>query len=319
MRKSVLIILPAAMLILVLSSISRAQPVVVGEPWELIPASERIWLHPVWSPDGKYIAFSSEKHKGLWVAMADGSGLRQISDRDGVGFGFSWSSDGKTLLARASGYINDLRHQWIEIIHAETGESHAMTKPQRGIQGLPLWTHQDLHLGVVIDGRIQWIESGKAPLAVPIERPETPVAFSIEGKVLEGSTDNIDIRVMADFGDNAIFNVVKSPDGSRLAFQVSAQGLFVMNTDGTGLKQIGRGERPRWTPDGKYLIVMITKDDGYQITQSDLFAVDPQTGQEFLLTANTDIIAMSPSVSPDGKKIAFENHESGSIYVINIQ
>ncbi|MBW6499715.1 MAG: hypothetical protein K0B09_15120, partial [Bacteroidales bacterium] len=63
---------------------------------------------------------------------------------------------------------------------------------------------------------------------------------------------------------------------------------------------------------------MLTSDDGHRMTKGDLFAIDPGSGAEHLLTGHTSIIALSPSVSPDGRRIAFENPQDGGIYVLEI-
>ena len=43
------------------------------------------------------------------------------------------------------------------------------------------------------------------------------------------------------------------------------------------------------------------------------------SGKKYLLTENTNLIPLTPSVSPDGKKVAFENAIDASIYVINLK
>lgn len=57
---------------------------------------------PVWSPDGKWIAYSSFRpsSSGIYRRPADGSGTEELIVPDSVGFVFSpddWSRDGKTL------------------------------------------------------------------------------------------------------------------------------------------------------------------------------------------------------------------------------
>jgi TolB protein len=41
---------------------------------------------PTWSPDGRYIAFVSERgnHWAIWVMKSDGSGERKLFDLDGT-------------------------------------------------------------------------------------------------------------------------------------------------------------------------------------------------------------------------------------------
>lgn len=296
-----------------------AQPAAAGEPHMLIPAKGNIWLNPTWSPDGQYLAFSSEKYNGLWVAKADGSNIRQISDDENAGFGFSWSADSKTLLIRPSEFRNNRRYQSVKLIDVATGVEKELVEPSRGIRSVPQWAHRDLHVAVVKNEELLLFETGKAPSGLPVVEPTSPVLFPVEGKLLRSTAGQKDPQSLADFGQQTIFNIRFSPNGAQVAFQVAARGLFVMNIDGSGLKNLGWGERPFWTPDGNYLVVMLTKDDGYNITESDLYAIDPVSGAKYLLTGHTTMIALSPSVSPDGKRVAFENPDDGGIYVLDIK
>jgi Tol biopolymer transport system component len=70
-----------------------------GKPTRLI-ASTRRDLEPRYSPDGKKIAFSSDRSGSLevWICDADGSKARQMTHfRDGITSGARWSPDGKRL------------------------------------------------------------------------------------------------------------------------------------------------------------------------------------------------------------------------------
>lgn len=307
-----------AALVLFCNPYLGAQPSPAGPPRLLIPAGEDAWLNPVWSPDGQYVAFTTGKYLGLWTARADGSQLRQISEADGAGFGFSWSADSRTILIRPSEFRDMRRFQSVELINVETGEVKVLVEPTRGINNVPQWAHHDQHVAVIIREELQLLESGKAPLGRPVVRLEDPVLYPVQGKLLRSLAGQKEPRVLADFGDNTLVNIRFSAEGNRLAFQVARQGLYVMNLDGSALKNLGKAERPSWAPGGKYLVAMKTTDDGHQVTDGDLYAIDVETGAEYNLTAHTSIIALSPSVSPDGKRIAFENPEDGGIYVLEL-
>ena len=70
----------------------EATPIVTGAAFQ---------SQPRYSPDGNWLAFISDESgaDNLWVARADGSDARQISDRTGSTFiSPEWSTDGQTLL-----------------------------------------------------------------------------------------------------------------------------------------------------------------------------------------------------------------------------
>jgi Tol biopolymer transport system component len=67
-----------------------------GEPRLLF----RNGFTPAWSPDGKRLAFSVEKPRGLWavhVANSDGSNDVQLTDPNLIGGSPAWSPDGKQI------------------------------------------------------------------------------------------------------------------------------------------------------------------------------------------------------------------------------
>ncbi|MDR0542710.1 MAG: hypothetical protein LBH19_10960 [Dysgonamonadaceae bacterium] len=117
-----------------------------------------------------------------------------------------------------------------------------------------------------------------------------------------------------------IFNPVLSPNGDQIVFQVgNGKGLYICNADGSGLRSLGKGERATWTPDGKYIVVMITEDDGEVVTKGELISINVASGTRNTLLSSDKYIALSPAISPDGKKLAFEEYASGAIYVMDIK
>jgi Tol biopolymer transport system component len=110
-----------------------------------------------------------------------------------------------------------------------------------------------------------------------------------------------------------------SPDGSKLAFMVCCgtdKGIFVMNSDGSGVTRlidhesagptcIGSDscgvESPTWSPNGQQIAFLSW--GGYGFTSSNLVAISVDgTQRRFLLTD----YGGSPAWSPDGTTIAFE-------------
>ena len=116
------------------------------------------------------------------------------------------------------------------------------------------------------------------------------------------------------------FDAAWSPDGSRIAYRDSRQGInaddeiYVVNADGTGARDLtndpGNDWGPDWSPDGR-TIVFNSDRDGLPMGG---FLVDPDGTH--LRRIPTDAYVEYPSWSPDGTRIAFMGGTSASEYDI---
>jgi dipeptidyl aminopeptidase/acylaminoacyl peptidase len=106
-----------------------------------------------------------------------------------------------------------------------------------------------------------------------------------------------------------------SPDGSRVAFVVSAidykgnkyrRGIWLADTDSGELTQFTQGpgsdNNPRWSPDGKTLLFLSNGREKGKKTQ--LYAIS-LTGGEARLVADLENGVGKPEWSPNGKQILF--------------
>ena len=112
-----------------------------------------------------------------------------------------------------------------------------------------------------------------------------------------------------------------SPDGSRIAFVVadyeSATGdIFVVNRDGSGLKQLTfdteMDDQPAWSPDGTRIAFRSFQTK----LLGDIWVMDANGSNQVKLTpdplpATTD--ESQPAWSPDGSRIAYASNASGNV------
>ncbi len=99
--------------------------------------------HPVWSPDGRRIAFESNWQ--VWVMNADGSGQRRLTRNGARNFAPAWSPDGRRIAferrlgrrqyGRCSGCGNALAFE-VWVMNADGSAQQMLTR--RGAQ--PVWS-----------------------------------------------------------------------------------------------------------------------------------------------------------------------------------
>ena len=127
------------------------------------------------------------------------------------------------------------------------------------------------------------------------------------------------IASLAQFAGKTIINPALSPDGNSVVFQVPGKGMWIINADGSGLRSLGSGSHAAWLPDSRTIVYTIVSDNGSEFTGSTIMSLNVANGKKSTVLSSTSYIPMTPAVSPDGKKVAFENAADASIYVMNIK
>jgi Tol biopolymer transport system component len=236
---------------------------------------------PQWSPNGSQILFISQLTGGqagvdfateIFVMLADGSGLVQLTEGMGGVIGASWSPDGSQ----------------ISFIHDQEGQGNLFVMNADGSNVIQLTEN----LGVVRDAKwspdgsmlvfTAFTNSGNNSELYSVNRDGTGLARLTLSEELEGSPQwspdgqhilfesNADIFVMDPDGSNTVQltddpshdgGAVWSPDGSKIAFHSDRTGdhnIFVMNADGSQCQFLNHPQLedlfPVWSPDGTQLI-----------------------------------------------------------------
>lgn len=261
-----------------------AQPKSASAPVKLLECESGL-MAPVWSPNGDQIAVTTDNYTGILVANADGTNLRTLTTEPGAGYKMAWSQDGTQIMGRVNVYDNT----------------------QRVNRQMKKWS--------VANGEVIAAEGVTRKAAAP-QWQATGTAYDIM-VAQAGEAVNL-IPELNGYKGAIVINPALSPDNSTIAFQIPGHGVMLCNADGTNVRSLCKGSHPQWLPDGKSLIITRVQDNGAEFTASDIYYIDAATGAETLLTGNTDLIPLTPAVSPDGQRIAFENAADASIYVITL-
>ena len=84
--------------------------------------------------------------------------------------------------------------------------------------------------------------------------------------------------------------------------------VFVVNVDGTGLRQLTNGNfndsEPVYTPNGKRIVFVSDRDHDVKTDRSDIFAMAPSGANQRVLI-DGPYYEKEPDTAPSGKGIAF--------------
>lgn len=280
MKKSLLI----AAAFMCACGILWAQPKSFGTPQLLIKAGQGL-MAPTWSPDGSKIAVTGDNFIGIYVADADGSNLKQVSDATGAGYKMTWS-DAQNITSTPYTMVNNRRMTRIENVNVKTKAVSEVAPAARDFKPSKALKRSNAVLQTMLDN----------PL----------------------NATNL-IPTLNEYSGKMVLNPALSPDGSKIAFQIVSYGLFVCNADGSDVRSLGKGSHASWLPDNVNVMVTRIEDNGDVFTKSDIYCVNTANGSAVNITPNTQAIPVTIAVSPDGKKVAFDNDTDGCIYVIDLK
>ena len=261
---------------------------------------------PRFSPDGKYLSFTSSrpgKTRGnqVWLLDRSGGEAMQLTELKGRLQGHEWSPDSKRLALVIGDPDPD----------ADPGPS-----PPPGVTPTPRVAKP-----IVID-RYRFKQDGQGYLLKG--RHSYIYLFDIASKKLD--------RLTKSKWDES--SPAWSPDGTRLAFMSNhsedpdrdpAAQLYVAEaTPGASEKQLtpttvraGRS-RPEWSPDSKTIAFLEGEEMKYGAYGMDRLALVPADGSSAPMrlkaTEDLDRGVSSPRFAPDGKSIRFLVTDDRSVY-----
>lgn len=196
--------------------------------------------HPRISPDGRWLAFDSDRdgERGVYVAGRDGSSLQRVS---GSGYAAvpSWSPDMK----------------WLAFVRGESSRPRVWNLWLRDVSSGALSRHTSFRSGQVWGA--SWFPDGRA------------LAYSHDGELIISHLDEReDIRIDTPKPGRMVRTPAVSPDGKSVVFQVYKDGVWLLDVRTRSMRRIlddPSAEEFAWSPDGARIAYHSRRDGAWKI------------------------------------------------------
>jgi dipeptidyl aminopeptidase/acylaminoacyl peptidase len=262
--------------------------------------SDKNDFSPRWSADGKQIAFLSTRDGApqIYVASADGSGARKVTNApEGVNE-FIWSPNGKLFAFTTDVYPDCASFNCV----AKRAEAEEKSKVKAVIADKLLYRHWDT------------FKRGK--------RSHLFVVNSEGGDPKDLTPGDFDVPPFS-LGDPTAFDF--APDSSEIAFARNAEkdealstnnDLFTVSVSGGEAKRItpgnpGSDTTPRYSPDGKWIAYRSQARNGYESDRFRLMLYDRATGKARELSAGFDRGVEDLAWLPNSQRLIITGQDRG--------
>jgi hypothetical protein len=223
---------------------------------EVIDPSERRAYAPIWSPDGRRIAFNRRVPSDS-VAAPDLTRLFTLNP-DGTENSFggqddfspAWSPDGERIAFLGAQWSFEGFDDFVVVANHDGSDRTTLAEEARS----PAWSPDGERIAFERDGGIWVMNADGSDQTLLAEQAVTPawspdgerIAFERDGGIWVMNADGSDQTLLAEQAVSPAW----SPDGERIAFERDG-GIWVMNADGSDPRRLAEGEGATWSPDSQ--------------------------------------------------------------------
>ncbi len=280
-----------------------------GEPRKFT-SSPRHDRHPVWSPDGKTIAFESNRNGSfqIYLQSAAGGEAKQLTSISSEASSAVWSPDGSTLAFVSAVFpeFSDKPYSQSDALNKQKQDGRDTSKVKARIFTQLLYRHWD-----------SWVDDKRQHIFV------IDAAGGDPRDVTPGDRDAVPTASTFSTGDDFAF----SPDAKEIAYTATPfptrEGAWSTNHD-IYTVNLTTGERkqitanlaadvyPRYSPDGKYIAYRAQSRAGFEADRWQLMLYDRTTGATRSLTDNFDSNVEAMVWSANSKTLYFDAEEKAT-------
>jgi Tol biopolymer transport system component len=259
----------------------------LSNPRPITPQSG-LFTAPTWSPDGKLYCTDPQFTQIFQINLGNGA-IRPIAKGNGIGFKFAFSPNGVIFCKKV---VEGGRELWM---------IDSMLEVKRLAQaenlGSPVWYQGAIRVQFP-DSTRSWDEAGN-------ELSTSAVGWVFQdGEAIFRIRANLAPQRISPASFKACLPVT-SPASDRVVYETVESGLMMVNLTSGASVALGPGSDAAWSSDGSFILFDVIENNGHAILSGDLFFIKSDGTGRQNLTESIPLVTTHPSLSPDGKRVAF--------------